>query len=56
MMWHRQENTEDKERMEKIVTFLEQIPCEIVYPMHPRTKKVLKAFDLFERVDKKIFL
>lgn len=52
MTWHRQENTADKERMGKIVAFLEQIPCKIVYPMHPRTKKMLEVFDLFERVRK----
>lgn len=50
MTWHRQENTDCKDRMEVILDFLEKIPCKIICPIHPRTKKMLKYFDLWERV------
>lgn len=50
MTWHRQENTDHKGRMEEILDFLEKIPCKILYPMHPRTKKMLKHYDLWARI------
>lgn len=49
MTWHRQENTESKERMEQILSFLERVDCKILYPMHPRTGKMLHTFGLWER-------
>ncbi len=51
MTWHRQENTESKERMEQILSFLEKVESKILYPMHPRTKKVLHEFGLWERLN-----
>lgn len=50
MTWHRQENTDKKERVEKIVSFLEMIKCKILYPIHPRTKKVLNEYGLWDRI------
>lgn len=50
MTWHRQENTDKKERVEKIVSFLEMIKCKILFPIHPRTKKVLKGYGLWDRI------
>lgn len=50
MTWHRQENTDDKRRVEQIVSFLEQIETKILYPIHPRTKKVLREYGMWERV------
>lgn len=50
MTWHRQENTDKKERVDKIVSFLEQINCKMLYPVHPRTKKALADYDLWERI------
>jgi len=50
MTWHRQENTDKKERVEKIVSFLEKIKCKMLYPVHPRTKKVLVDYGLWERI------
>lgn len=50
MTWHRQENTDKKERMEQILSFLEQINDKIVYPIHPRTKKMLYEYGLWERM------
>lgn len=50
MTWHRQENTVSRERMESIIRFLRMLDGKIVCPMHPRTKKCLKNFGLWEEV------
>lgn len=50
MTWHRQENTDDQDRVEKIISFLEKIDTKILYPIHPRTKKVLHQYGLWERI------
>lgn len=51
MTWHRQENTDSRERMEQILNFLERVECKIVYPIHPRTKKMLHEFGLWEKTE-----
>lgn len=58
MTWHRQENTSSKDRMEKMLSFIENIECEIVFPMHPRTRKFLMEYGLWQRVqdNKKIII
>lgn len=48
MTWHRQENTNSKERMLQIIQFLKRIPYEIIYPMHPRTKAKLMEYQLLK--------
>lgn len=50
MTWHRQENTDDRERVKKILSLLEKIEMQVLYPMHPRTKKILHEFKLWERI------
>ena len=50
LTFHRAENVDDKERLSKIIKGLELI-CDkynipIIYPMHPRTKKMLNQFDI----------
>jgi UDP-N-acetylglucosamine 2-epimerase (non-hydrolysing) len=51
---HRQENVDDRLRLEKIVDSLEaickkyQIP--IIYPIHPRSEKMLRKFGLYDRL------
>ena len=50
MTWHRQENTSSRERMESIIRFLRMLDGKIVCPMHPRTKKCLKSFGLWEEL------
>lgn len=45
---HRNENL-TKERLEKIIELLNYISdeyCQVVFPIHPHTKKVLKEYDL----------
>ncbi len=51
MTWHRQENTCSKNRMEKMLSFLEKINYNIVLPLHPRTRKLLIEHDLWKRVE-----
>ncbi|WP_196888785.1 non-hydrolyzing UDP-N-acetylglucosamine 2-epimerase [Aureivirga sp. CE67] len=45
---HRQENTDDIEKLKEIFKSLEEInsKCEVVIPLHPRTKKILAEHDL----------
>lgn len=58
MTWHRQENTITKERMEKIIEFLESLTDPIIYPVHPRTRAMLEKNGLIERLtsNKKVIL
>lgn len=47
---HRQENVDSKERLSGMIQGLEEI-CEkegmpMIFPAHPRTRKMLKAFDI----------
>lgn len=50
MTWHRQENTENKERMESIIRFIRKLDGKIICPMHPRTQKCLKNYGLWEEI------
>lgn len=50
MTWHRQENTCSRNRMEKMLSFLEKIDYKIILPLHPRTRKLLIENSLWERV------
>lgn len=47
---HRQENVDNKERLEGIIKGIEAVQetfgFQIVYPIHPRTRKQLEAFDI----------
>ncbi len=49
MTWHRQENTATRERMERILEFVGAAGIPVLCPMHPRTKKMLQSFDLWEK-------
>lgn len=51
MTWHRQENTDSRKRVEQIVSFLEKIESKIIYPIHPRTRKILHKFGLWEKLN-----
>ncbi len=45
---HRQENTDDIEKLKSIFKALEEIhsDCEVVLPIHPRTKKIVKKYHI----------
>ncbi|EFO33997.1 UDP-N-acetylglucosamine 2-epimerase [Roseibium sp. TrichSKD4] len=49
---HRPSNVDDKSRLTTIVDALETMTSflPIVFPLHPRTKKMLERFMLFERI------
>ena len=49
MTCHRQENTNSKERMNKILNFIVRINDQVLCPLHPRTKKMLEIFGLWEK-------
>lgn len=48
---HRAENVDNKGRISGILRALEQIKEPIIYPIHPRTLKRLKEFNLMEKVE-----
>ena len=50
MTWHRQENTCSYERMNKIVNFIKNLKVPIVLPLHPRTKKKLIQYELYNQL------
>lgn len=53
---HRQENVDDEDRLKKIITSLERISqthdFPIIYPIHPRTEKMIRKFSLKNRMAK----
>lgn len=51
MTWHRQENTNNREKMIQIIRFLSEVKCEIVYPMHPGTKAKLMQYHLLKELE-----
>lgn len=52
LTWHRQENTSDINRVKNIINFLEHLDIDIIFPIHPRTKNVLKKYGLLDRMNK----
>ena len=52
LTWHRQENTINKERMESIIRFIRKLDQKIICPMHPRTRKCLKEYGLWDDIQK----
>ncbi len=50
---HRPSNVDDKENFATIIEALEEIAndLDIVFPIHPRTRKMAESFDLFERLE-----
>jgi UDP-N-acetylglucosamine 2-epimerase (non-hydrolysing) len=48
MTLHRQENVDNPERLKKIFTGLSETPLPIVFPCHPRTRKRIEEFNIFE--------
>ena len=43
---HRQENTDDATRLRNIVNGLEQAPFPVIFPLHPRTGKLLELHSI----------
>ena len=49
---HKSTNTDNPKRLEKIITSISNLKQKIVFPIHPRTKKMLKEFKLYELIQK----
>jgi UDP-N-acetylglucosamine 2-epimerase len=47
---HRAENTDSRQNLKNIVTAMIHSEKSIVFPVHPRTVKLLKLFQLFEQL------
>ena len=49
---HRQENTDDLDRLKSIFSALDDIhkSCEVVLPIHPRTKKILEQNNIKSKI------
>lgn len=50
---HRPSNVDNKDNFTTIIEALEEISenLDIVFPIHPRTRKMAKSFELFERLE-----
>jgi UDP-GlcNAc3NAcA epimerase len=48
---HRAENTDDKERLQAIFESLNKLDKTVILPLHPRTEKKLKDFQLYHLVE-----
>ena len=49
---HRAETVDDKERLTNIIEALEELDdLNIIFPIHPRTKKTMENFGLFDRLN-----
>jgi UDP-N-acetylglucosamine 2-epimerase (non-hydrolysing) len=52
---HRQENVDDKKRLERIIDSLEAVTDKfdlpLIYPIHPRSKKMIDEFGLMQRLE-----
>ncbi|MFC1988442.1 non-hydrolyzing UDP-N-acetylglucosamine 2-epimerase [Chloroflexota bacterium] len=53
---HRQSNTDSETNLRNIVDACMEIDEVIVFPLHPRTEKYLKAYGLYERLQEKVRL
>jgi len=47
---HRHENVDSKVKMTEFFSILDQIKEEIIFPIHPRTEKRLKEYNLFDSI------
>ncbi len=47
---HRMENVDDPDVLSNFVEIFRNCPVPVVYPIHPRTVKMLKEFGLYERL------
>lgn len=53
---HRASNTDNRHNLENIVNALCELDEKIVFPLHPRTKKFLKGYGLYDRLGEKVKL
>lgn len=48
MTWHRQETTDTREHMKEVLDLIKCVKMAVVCPLHPRTKKMLQEFGLWD--------
>src|SRR3989338_2476683 len=48
---HRKANTDDRKRLTAILEALRGLKLPAIFPMHPRTKKMIQHFNLKKRLD-----
>ncbi|MFQ6106372.1 MAG: non-hydrolyzing UDP-N-acetylglucosamine 2-epimerase [Thermoplasmata archaeon] len=47
---HRKENVDDSKVLSEFVEVFTRCPVPVVYPIHPRTAKMLKTYNLYEKL------
>ncbi len=47
---HRAKNTDEPDRLERIVSALTRLPLPVIFPVHPRTRAALDRFGLADRL------
>ena len=53
---HRASNTDNKERLSEILTGLSNLPMRCIFPIHPRTQKMIDEFGLEKQVQSSLEL
>lgn len=53
---HRAENTDNFEKLNNIIDALNELDFQVIFPLHPRTKKKIEDFGLFEKIKRNIVL
>jgi len=53
---HRPSNTDKKENMENIIEALGKLKRKVVFPIHPRTRKSLINFELWEKIPENVMI
>jgi len=49
--FHRAENVDDKKNLQNIIEGIIKSNLPVVIPLHPRTKKMLKKFNLYKKIE-----
>ena len=47
---HRAENVDDERTLDGLVRTLTESPLPVVYPLHPRTRKMLETYSLYDKL------
>jgi len=53
---HRPTNTDEKEKLSAILSAFSKIDKTIVFPIHPRTMKFIKTYNLIDKISKNVII
>jgi UDP-GlcNAc3NAcA epimerase len=53
---HRASNTDNIERLQNIIEAFQELNENIIFPVHPRTEKLLKSYDLYDSLRSSVTL